>query len=253
VVEGLPILGITKDNKIYINPDQRVINTPIHEFGHIWTDMLRVDKKGRELLAKGLSFVDSDPKAYNAAVEKYAEYDSDGNITNEELVREEALVAMIAAKGEGIVDAAQNSDFKTWLKAVMEYVKKYLKGTFTTEGAGKKKKVVSLIDQKMIDELTLDQFTDMAIADLFSGNVALKQPTLTQDARKAKARMSKDAPIKATVDFRSRTGRTFSVSKEFNNKQHLDNYIKFRERKGDKEIGVTNHRRGGSLKKQLSR
>ena len=46
-------------------------------------------------------------------------------------------------------------------------------------------------------------------------------------------------PIKATVDFRSRTGRTFSVSKEFNNKQHLDNYIKFRERKGDKEIGVT--------------
>ncbi len=239
VVEGLPILGITKDNKIYINPDQRVINTPIHEFGHIWTDMLRMDEKGRELLAKGLSFVDSDPKAYNAAVKKYAEYDSDGNMTNEELVREEALVAMIAAKGEGIVDAAQKSDFKTWLKAVMEYVKKYLKGTFTTEGTGTKKKVVSLIDQKMIDELTLDQFTDMAIADLFSGNIAFKQPKLTQDARKAKARMSKDAPIKATVDFRSRTGRTFSVSKEFRNQQHLDNYIKLRERKGDKEIGVT--------------
>jgi hypothetical protein len=201
--------------------------------------MLRADKKGRELLAKGLSFVDSDPKAYNAAVEKYAEYDSDGNMTNEELVREEALVAMIAAKGEGIVDAAQKSDFKTWLKAVMEYVKKYLKGTFTTEGTGTKKKVVSLIDEKMIDELTLDQFTDMAIADLFSGNIAFKQPKLTQDARKAKARMSKDAPIKATVDFRSRTGRTFSVSKEFRNQQHLDNYIKLRERKGDKEIGVT--------------
>lgn len=239
VVEGLPILGITKDNKIYINPDQRVINTPIHEFGHIWTDMLRMDEKGRELLAKGLSFVDSDPKAYNAAVKKYAEYNSDGNITNEELVREEALVAMIAAKGEGIVDAAQKSDFKTWLKAVMEYVKKYLKGTFTTEGTGTEKKVVSLIDQKMIDELTLDQFTDMAIADLFSGNIAFKQPKLTQDARKAKARMSKDAPIKATVDFRSRTGRTFSVSKEFRNQQHLDNYIKLRERKGDKEVGVT--------------
>ena len=46
-------------------------------------------------------------------------------------------------------------------------------------------------------------------------------------------------PIKATVDFKSRTGRTFSVSKEFRNQQHLDNYIKLRERKGDKEIGVT--------------
>lgn len=45
-------------------------------------------------------------------------------------------------------------------------------------------------------------------------------------------------PIKATIDFKSRTGRSFSISKEFNNQQHLDNYIKFRERKGDKEVGV---------------
>jgi hypothetical protein len=59
------------------------------------------------------------------------------------------------------------------------------------------------------------------------------------DTPNTSGRFQKDAPIKATVDFRSRTGKAFSVSKEFNNQQHLDNYIKFREKKGDKEVGVT--------------
>ena len=241
IVDGTPVLGLTKDGRVYINPAQSSINTPIHEFGHIWTDMLRADKRGRELLAKGLSFVDSDPKAYEAAKRKYAEYDADGNMTNEELVREEALVSMIAAKGEGIVDAAQKSKFKTWLKAVMEYVKKNFKGTFEAVGTGTDKKVRSLIDDKMIKDLTLNQFLDLAIADLFSGELAFKQPkkSSTPQESRAKASISKETPIKATIDFKSKTGRTFKVSKEFSDQRHLDNYVKFRERKGDKQLGVT--------------
>jgi len=191
LVDGVPVLGLTKDGKIYINPSQPSINTPIHEFGHIWTDMLRSSPEGRKLLAKGLSMVDSDPKAYEAAKRKYAEYDADGNITNEELVREEALVSMIAAKGEGIVDAAQKSDFKNWLKGVMEYVKKNFKGTFEAIGTGKDKKVKSLIDEKMIDELSLDGFLNMAIADLFSGEVSAVAPNKSSTAQESRAKMSK--------------------------------------------------------------
>ena len=191
LVDGVPVLGLTKDGKIYINPSQPSINTPIHEFGHIWTDMLRSSAEGRKLLAKGLSMVDSDPKAYEAAKRKYAEYDADGNITNEELVREEALVSMIAAKGEGIVDAAQKSDFKNWLKGVMEYVKKNFKGTFKAIGTGKDKKIKSLIDEKMIDELSLDGFLNMAIADLLSGEVSAVAPNKSSTAQESRAKMSK--------------------------------------------------------------
>jgi hypothetical protein len=191
LVDGVPILGLTKDGKIYINPSQPSINTPIHEFGHIWTDMLRSSEKGRELLAKGLSMVDSDPKAYEAAKRKYAEYDADGNITNEELVREEALVSMIAAKGEGIVDAAQKSNFKNWLKGVMEYVKKNFKGTFEAVGTGTKKKIKSIIDDKMVEELSLDGFLNMAIADLLSGEIAAVQPKKSPTPQESRAKMSK--------------------------------------------------------------
>ncbi len=191
LVDGVPVLGLTKDGKIYINPSQPSINTPIHEFGHIWTDMLRSSKKGRELLAKGLSMVDSDPKAYEAAKRKYAEYDADGNITNEELVREEALVSMIAAKGEGIVDAAQKSNFKNWLKGVMEYVKKNFKGTFEAIGTGKNKKVKSIINDKMVEELSLDGFLNMAIADLLSGEVSAVQPEKSPTPQESRAKMSK--------------------------------------------------------------
>ncbi len=191
LVDGVPVLGLTKDGKIYINPSQPSINTPIHEFGHIWTDMLRSSKKGRELLAKGLSMVDSDPKAYEAAKRKYAKYDADGNITNEELVREEALVSMIAAKGEGIVDAAQKSNFKNWLKGVMEYVKKNFKGTFEAIGTGEDKRIKSIIDDKMVEELSLDSFLNMAIADLFSGQISPTEQKKSPTTQGSRAKMSK--------------------------------------------------------------
>ena len=44
--------------------------------------------------------------------------------------------------------------------------------------------------------------------------------------------------IKATIDFKNRYGKYFSISKIFSNEKHLDNYISFMERKGNKEIGV---------------
>ena len=46
-------------------------------------------------------------------------------------------------------------------------------------------------------------------------------------------------PINATIDFQSRLGKTFSTSKTFKDQNHMDNYIKFMERKGNKEVGVT--------------
>jgi hypothetical protein len=222
LVDGVPVLGLTKDGKIYINPSQTSINTPIHEFGHIWIDMLRSSEKGRELLAKGLSMVDSDPKAYEAAKRKYAEYDADGNITNEELVREEALVSMIAAKGEGIVDAAQKSNFKNWLKGVMEYVKKNFKGTFEAVGTGTKKKIKSIIDDKMVEELSLDGFLNMAIADLLSGEIAAVQPKKSPTPQESRAKMSKkQAESLESSSVRFSKGSDVSMSSIINEGRRL--------------------------------
>ena len=57
--------------------------------------------------------------------------------------------------------------------------------------------------------------------------------TLSKEAPKGR-----DQKIKATVDFQNRYGKYFSISKIFSNEKHLENYIDFMERKGNKEIGI---------------
>jgi hypothetical protein len=44
--------------------------------------------------------------------------------------------------------------------------------------------------------------------------------------------------IKAIIDFQNRYGKYFSINKIFSNENHLNNYIDFMERKGNKEVGV---------------
>ena len=61
----------------------------------------------------------------------------------------------------------------------------------------------------------------------------------TFDAAQESIKFQDSGPIKATIDFKNRSGRSFSTTKKFNDEQHMNNYIKFMERKGNKEIGVT--------------
>ena len=148
-VNGRKILGLTKDGNIYINPSEASLATPIHEFGHIWVDFLRSKesgKKGTTLLNRGLELVEG-TQELKAAIEKYGDTD---------LAREEALVELMATKGETIINAAKRSKFKSWLNAVF----KYIKDRFTTSANLK-------IDG--IKDLTIDEFIGVALADLFSG------------------------------------------------------------------------------------
>ena len=160
---GEKVLGITKGGKIWINPDTKTITTPIHEFGHIWVDYLRDESsgiKGTKLLEKGLSLVDPKSAEYKNALEIYGEYE-DGKLINEELVREETLVEMIATKGETIANESKRKDFKSWINDMFEFIKKHL----TTTAKFLKDKVWAA----KIEALTIEEFTDMALADLFAG------------------------------------------------------------------------------------
>ena len=148
-IEGKTILGITMEGKVWVNPDAASLATPIHEFGHIWVDYLRSKdsgKKGDVLLAKGFELVKG-TKAYESAKRKYGDT---------ELALEEALVELIATKGETIVNAAQKSKFKSWLNAMYEFIKE---------------KFIRSADIKINDvqDMTLDSFVNTALADLFGG------------------------------------------------------------------------------------
>lgn len=146
---GKVILGLTKDGKVFLNPEAATLNTPIHEFGHIWIDFLRSKAsgiKGTKLLARGLKLVEGTPEL-QAAIEKYGDT---------KLAREEALVELMATKGETIINAAKKSKFKEWMNATFKYIQQKMKGT-------------KEIKTENIDNMTLEEFTDAGLADLFGG------------------------------------------------------------------------------------
>tara|TARA_R110001599_G_scaffold1230_4_gene6036 strand:- start:20 stop:7522 length:7503 start_codon:yes stop_codon:yes gene_type:complete len=227
---GKTILGLTKDGKIFINPAFDSLATPIHEFGHIWTDFLRSDasgKKGTALLARGLKLVEG-TDALKAAIEKYGDT---------KLAREEALVELMATKGETITNAAQESKFKEWMNATFKYIKQ----NFTTsanlfgkqeidainekfkkikkkelkdgnhEPVAFKKKKKAAIDKvkkrvdKRIKNLTLEEFIDTGLADLFSGkrlDVDASENNkfdAKAEAQSSKARFEVGKDVKATI------------------------------------------------------
>ena len=164
VSKGKTILGMTKDGKVFINPDQASLGTPIHEFGHIWIDFLRSKasgRKGTKLLERGLKLIEGTPEL-KAAIEKYGD---------NKLAREEALVEMMANKGETIVNASKKSRFKEWMNATFKYIKE----KFTTlEG----------LKTKEIESMSLEDFINTGLADLFAGKAVDAKSKIKFDAAK---------------------------------------------------------------------
>lgn len=166
ISNGKTILGVTVDGKIYLNPDYQSLNTPIHEFGHIWIDFLKSEasgEKGTKLLNKGYELIRG-TEAHKKAIKKYGDT---------ELALEEALVEEIGAKGNNIADAAKRSKFKSWMNAMFKYIKE----KFTS---------FKNLKIKDITNLSLDDFINISLADLFSGKEV--SPEFKPETTEASAR-----------------------------------------------------------------
>jgi len=184
---GNTILGLTKDGKIFLNPSRKSLSTPIHEFGHIWIDFLRSESsktKGTKLLKKGLELVEG-TKALESAIKKYGD---------NELAREEALVELMGTKGETIANAAKRAKFIEWFNAFFKYIKE---------------KLTRFKDVKVKDikNISLEDFVDIGLAELFSGQAVDKESDVKfkpeEAATSAKARMQmedKGVDLKGAIE-----------------------------------------------------
>jgi len=193
VSEGKIILGMTTDGKVFLNPESSSLGTPIHEFGHVWIDFLRSKASGDEgtaLLNRGLKLVEG-TTALKTAIEKYGD---------NPLAREEALVELMANKGETIIDAGTKSNFKEWLNATFKYIqkkfvrseklfskedikalKKQLKDEeITQEQYDISLKKIQASIKKSIASLSIEDFINTGLADLFGG----KELSASFDAKK---------------------------------------------------------------------
>lgn len=157
--KGDVVYGLTMDGKIYLNPDFSNFNTPIHETGHLWVDM--IEESSPELFQKGLELVEGS-KELASAIKVY------GDTVQ---ARKEALAMLIGNRGETLTNAAQKTKFKEWLLALWKYVQS---------------KFPSLRDMSPseVENLTLEQFVNGALRDILGAKELETQKASEKRAKK---------------------------------------------------------------------
>jgi len=136
------------DGNVYLNPDRMTADTPVHEFGHIWLGMLKVSNP--ELYDRGVQLVKGSPYYQNAVQAGYA---------NGDVATEEALAQAIGEKGAEVLN---KSAFQQWLQDMYDYIKT----------------VLNIETASSIEDMTLEDFTNMAIVDMVKANGELSKITV---------------------------------------------------------------------------
>ena len=201
------ILGMTKDGKIYLNPESESLSTPIHEYGHIWIDYLRSKSSGEtgtNLLNRGLKLVEG-TEALKVAIGKYGD---------NAIAREEALVELMATKGNNIISAAKKSKFKNWLNATFKYIKeKFIrsdklfgkeeikaltkrknKKEITQEQYNKSLKKIQKSVKSNIASISIEDFINTGLADLFKGEAVSSKFDAKKESKGVMPRFKKETP-----------------------------------------------------------
>ena len=137
-------------------------NTPVHEFGHLWNDWCK--KNNAELYARGAELIKDSPY-YKYADEEAKQPGSAYYGMSEEQLIDEALARAIGDKGEQIQkthDIFKFATFKAWLGELWSSIKKKF-------GVGL---------NENLEDMTLDDFTNIANRDLLNG-----EPLKADDGR----------------------------------------------------------------------
>lgn len=168
--------GFIREGRVYLDPTYLNNNTPIHEFGHIWTSFAKnyrpdIYAKGVDLIKNSSYYKDVlDSLDYRKivtgifgedAIIKTANGDYIANPQSasyadvKDYIYNEALSTAIGNKGEMFVNQAQKSAFSRWLELLFSAVKK-ITGfeSFTDEE---------------FKNITLNQFVDAAVKELLGG------------------------------------------------------------------------------------
>jgi len=144
--ESVPFGFKGPDNRVYINEDRAGLDTPIHEFGHIWLRWAELFKP--VLYSEGLRLAAKDEALIKEIKLKYPEYE-DGSVEQ----MEEVLATAIGRNGIGMYEGMAEREkltegFVDWLKRLWNKIKEAI-------GA--------------VQGMTLRGFTENAAKDMLSG------------------------------------------------------------------------------------
>ncbi len=143
-----------KTNKIYINPKLATLDTPIHEFAHIWEDML--SEVNPEAHKKALKLIEGTKFHKDAVASGYGDRSLN-----------EALVQAIGEKGAKIFkDPKRQSEFEKIIEQVKDMIKKALSLPAEADFDIKTSSLNEMIEssaEKLMTATSIDPTTDNEI------------------------------------------------------------------------------------------
>ena len=147
------VYGFVTGDTVYLNPEKQSLNTPIHEFGHLWVSQIKkyfpdLWEKGKELFLQSnyLRVVQEDPN--------YRHLDLDGQV-------DEAMARAIGDNGEKELNKTLFEKISNWISNVWKHI-------------GSKFGIENLTS-KQIQNLSLQDFTNIATSELLSGRNLTKR------------------------------------------------------------------------------
>ncbi|GAB4035245.1 hypothetical protein GCM10028809_43520 [Spirosoma gilvum] len=140
---GDPYRGAVENGAVYINSDTATADTPLHEYAHIYTSVLK--KYYPRLFQRGLDLVKGSD--YEARVR--ASYP---DLTSDEQVLEEALATAIGEKGVNLPTPSRVQSFLNWAKLML-------------------RRIGEAIGFSLSMETKLDEFIKARASELQSGKV----------------------------------------------------------------------------------
>lgn len=147
-------LGFTFKGKVYLNPEKAILETPIHEFGHVFMNYVKQNKP--EVYQKGIELI-KDSDLLNEVRKFYPEL-------SEENLLDEALAEAIGKQGIGIFND-QNKE-----KTFLDYIKEFWDAI--AEALGFKGADAKYIGD-LLQAANIEQFAYSISSDLLNGKPPL--------------------------------------------------------------------------------
>lgn len=190
--------GFVSDGTVFLNRNKVKQDTPIHEFGHLWNSYIK--QNNREVYNTGIDLI-RDSEYHNAIKNN----DSYKGLSAEQKL-EEALAQAIGDKGVKIINESKKSKFNQWFRNLFTQIAKGLglRGLSSTQ----------------LSRLSLERFTDLAAAEILSGqNIDTQTQTTNQvdssiDAIISEQKAIQEAKNKLFEKFRSRNTTVDEIRKD---------------------------------------
>jgi hypothetical protein len=150
--QAAQVKGFRFGDKVYINPDLATVDTPIHEFAHIWGELCK--KQRPELWKRGISLITKSNYYKDLLARIKANPELSNLYATPEAIKEEALIQAIGERGAVIFDDNKlQLLWNNWVNAFDNFVKKLLGLPMTTD----------------ITKIKLSEFLDMAATEVLTG------------------------------------------------------------------------------------